>query len=257
VALITTAGATFYVLGLVGLAMPIYRTFTHDLSTAWYVVSMVPRTVVAGQGVRIWLQWPIFVIALAFIGGFLWGLIIGGSSRTDLVLLLVGFVIVAYQARKLKMGCLSALLYLIGVEVGVVLINLGAGNYIGYLVQSGTSTLVGTIEIFFGSLLVGLLPAITAQPPLPKVVLAKQDGPTIEEVPDSLEGRLVAHSDGFWHLFVEEQHELLSIPDDKVLGARFPAKEAQPSRTLEGRPATGDAQDSPRRHSWWSRFFGT
>src|SRR5215218_9748998 len=59
-AILTTAGVTIYVLGLIGLAIPISRTFTNDLSTAWYAVALLPRTIVAGQGVRIWVQLPLF-----------------------------------------------------------------------------------------------------------------------------------------------------------------------------------------------------
>jgi len=33
-AIVTVAGVTIYVLGLVGLAIPIYRTFTDDVATA-------------------------------------------------------------------------------------------------------------------------------------------------------------------------------------------------------------------------------
>ena len=55
-ALVTVAGVTIYVLGLIGLAIPIYRVFTGEISTAWYAVSLVPKTVVAGQGVRIWMK---------------------------------------------------------------------------------------------------------------------------------------------------------------------------------------------------------
>jgi len=50
--LVTVAGITVYVLGLIGVAIPIFRTFTHNMSAAWYTVSLMPRTVVAGQGVR-------------------------------------------------------------------------------------------------------------------------------------------------------------------------------------------------------------
>jgi hypothetical protein len=52
-AILTAAGVSIYVLGLIGLAIPIRREFTQDLSTAWYAVALIPKTVVAGQGARI------------------------------------------------------------------------------------------------------------------------------------------------------------------------------------------------------------
>src|SRR5215208_8151257 len=63
-AILTTLGVTIYVLGLIGIAVPIRRTFTEDLSTAWYTVALIPRTVVAGQGVRIWVRWPLVLTLL-------------------------------------------------------------------------------------------------------------------------------------------------------------------------------------------------
>jgi hypothetical protein len=63
-AILTAAGVTIYVLGLIGLALPIRRNFTGDLSTAWYAVALIPKTVVAGQGARIWLRLPVTLTAL-------------------------------------------------------------------------------------------------------------------------------------------------------------------------------------------------
>src|SRR5215212_8406508 len=56
--ILTVAGVSIYVLGLIGLAIPILREFTGDITTAWYAVSLVPKTVVAGEGVRIWMGRP-------------------------------------------------------------------------------------------------------------------------------------------------------------------------------------------------------
>lgn len=58
-AVFTVGGVSIYVLGLIGLAIPIDRVFTHDLTTAWYAATLAPKTAVAGQGVRIWVRWPI------------------------------------------------------------------------------------------------------------------------------------------------------------------------------------------------------
>jgi hypothetical protein len=52
--LLTAAGVAIYVLGLVGVALSVNLTFAENWATAWYAVSLMPRTVVAGQGVRIW-----------------------------------------------------------------------------------------------------------------------------------------------------------------------------------------------------------
>jgi len=52
--LLTAAGVGIYVLGLIGVALSIRLTFTNSWSTAWYAASLMPRVVVAGQGMRVW-----------------------------------------------------------------------------------------------------------------------------------------------------------------------------------------------------------
>lgn len=60
-AVLTAAGVSIYVLGLTAIYISIRRELMRHTSTAWYVTSLVPRTVVAGQGVRIWLELPLFI----------------------------------------------------------------------------------------------------------------------------------------------------------------------------------------------------
>ena len=57
--LITISATTIYVLGLMALGYPVYSRITKNSSTALYVVSVVPRTVVAGHGVRFLLGIPL------------------------------------------------------------------------------------------------------------------------------------------------------------------------------------------------------
>ncbi len=57
--LITITATTIYVLGLMALGYPVYSRITKNSSTALYVVSVVPRTVVAGHGVRFLLGIPL------------------------------------------------------------------------------------------------------------------------------------------------------------------------------------------------------
>jgi hypothetical protein len=58
---------------------------------------------------------------------------------------------------------------------------------------------------------------VAAEPPLPKVEITRRDRG--EEALNPPKGYLVAHSDGFWHLF-NEKNQLLSIPDDEVSSVR-------------------------------------
>src|SRR5215210_6782880 len=56
------AGLT-YLLGVVALVVPIATYYTHDFSTAWYAVSVVPNLALAGQGVSQLLGTPITILA--------------------------------------------------------------------------------------------------------------------------------------------------------------------------------------------------
>jgi len=49
---VAVAGGAIYIAGLVSLLAPISWSYTHDFDSAWYAVSLVPKTTVAGQGVR-------------------------------------------------------------------------------------------------------------------------------------------------------------------------------------------------------------
>jgi len=57
--LITISATSIYVLGLIALGYPIYSRITKNSSTALYVVSVVPRKMVAGHGVRFLLGIPL------------------------------------------------------------------------------------------------------------------------------------------------------------------------------------------------------
>ena len=66
-ALVTAFAALIYGLGIVALWMPIARAFTNDFSTALYAVSLMSRTMVAGQGVRSLFGAALFVTLLFFL----------------------------------------------------------------------------------------------------------------------------------------------------------------------------------------------
>jgi uncharacterized membrane protein YhaH (DUF805 family) len=63
-ALITVLGAAIYGLGLLGVAWPIHKRWHNDAASTWYAVSLIPRAVVAGQGVRIFMGFPTVMATL-------------------------------------------------------------------------------------------------------------------------------------------------------------------------------------------------
>jgi hypothetical protein len=57
--LLVALSLMIYVLGLFALWAPIMRTYTHNAVTAWHAVSLVPRPVVAGLGMRQLVAFPL------------------------------------------------------------------------------------------------------------------------------------------------------------------------------------------------------
>ena len=71
-ALITVVGAATYGLGLLGVAWPIHKRWHNDAATTWYAISLIPRAVVAGQGMRIFVGFPTIMATLLL----MWWLIV-------------------------------------------------------------------------------------------------------------------------------------------------------------------------------------
>jgi hypothetical protein len=246
VALVTAAGIMVYVLGLVGLAISIRLRFTTDLPTAWYAVSLLPRTIVVGQGVRIWLGLPIILTAIVLPLTFMAGTFGGRSYLLVGILLVVAFVdiFIRYPAQVARTWGEPFLKTLVTLSAGTLVLALGAVIMTlaaSVIIQEATLTdlpfflpaiadaigdnrVIGILLLFVGSFIVGLPMAARAIPPLPWVKISKNPpGDALEE------GRLVTHSDGFWHLF-DKNNDLLSIPDERVSEIRIVKKE--PPKTL-------------------------
>lgn len=279
--LVTVVGASIYVVGLLSLVWPIQNKFTRNAPAAWYVVSLIPRTVVVGHGARIlWGRplrvaayyiavFPILLLVIALserIGGFFrlseW---LQEIMPAILLLLLGVFLIRRYGVRVLRVyfpidedSPHTPHLFISHI-LGLIIANLGLAFIIGIPVQEDLATiesfgLTGPgpwhtdtfafqasvnwevifqfIAIWFVAAFVISLPYISAMsPPLPMIDLtlsqplearsgATEDGTNnkVGEKEDKREqqvnARLVAHTDGLWHVFVDRK--LMSIPDSQV-----------------------------------------
>ena len=60
----TIIAATVYALGVFTLVLPILNSYNSTFSSAWYAVSVVPKTVVVGHGIKS-LVWPSLALTLA------------------------------------------------------------------------------------------------------------------------------------------------------------------------------------------------
>jgi hypothetical protein len=239
VALITVLGTVIYVLGLVALCWPIYRSLTRDPSTGLYAAALVPRTVVAGQGVRIFVGFPLIsalflliVVALVRWGrGILEGVLRPLGVGDVLHQLLLGIVATAtalcfiFIVKRLRteglfdffftpldkpdaspFRLLSLVISGIGGAIGGWLI-LGAD-------QVSWETLLLALVFFFGAVaLAGVPDAVSIDPPLPKVKVAETTKTGEEK---QYEGKLLTHAEAHWYVFDDDEKVLHMIPDDKA-----------------------------------------
>jgi hypothetical protein len=236
-AILTATGISIYVLGLVGLAIPRSK-ITKDTSTAWYATSLIPRIVVAGQGARIWLGLPLILTAFTSLTS-LFMVVVYPDLYVLLYVIVLSVILVPFIIHaSLSLGSVprgSRRHILFGSYMcGVALIGAGAGGLalalIGesslelkaFFVSWGVFTWI--IIEFVGAFLIGLPEAVSADAPLLDVRIDKRAEDSTDGVGESLKGRLVAHSDGFWHFF-DENNTLLSIPDDKVSRVQIPGQE--------------------------------
>jgi hypothetical protein len=250
-ALVTTVGIAVYVMGLVGLAVTIWFNFTSDFISAWYAVSLLPRVVVAGQGVRLWLRWPIIATTILLPIAILPWTSPGVISALVTILSTIAFVFlsIAFRGslparmnqegvwRLVWFGLGAYILILFGgllLTVGLLLVaqEPSPATYfldialkaLGIDMQKN-SFAIGILLILLGGFAVGAPSAIVVRHPLPQVKLEIDDEASnryvaMKKDSNSLEGWLVAHSDGYWHLFLGESKELQSIPDEQVRVAR-------------------------------------
>ena len=231
-ALLAVAAIGVYIVGLFALFFPISRTFTGDFTTAWYVVSLVPRTMVAGQGVRQVLAYPalsVFVITVIYLSvGFL-----KKKLRVNpLVAAFVVFVVIAisslaylvwvvftaepsepvYSRSNLTEAGISIfgfLVVLVGDFLAGGLIYQGIefveGHYLPRLTNS-QYLLRGLAVQIVAAFIMASLNAVIKDPPLPKVSLT---GASITN------GALITHSEGFWYVF-DREGTLQAIPDNEA-----------------------------------------
>jgi hypothetical protein len=213
-AVVAGLAALTYVLGLLVLWVPIARTYTGDLTTAWHAVALVPRPVVAGLGVGQLLPAP--TLTLAAFAAFVLGLAYVG---------LLGHRRWGERAVKWIVG-IYAVVIMIVVVVFVELVNSRATYPL--LAALAATIAFGLIRGFVRGLSherywwVGLAVFITvlyvgsavnvafSAPPLPPVEISA----TTET-----KGRLLAHTEGFWYVFNQEG-DLIAIPDGEVKTVR-------------------------------------
>jgi hypothetical protein len=152
---VTIIAATVYALGVFTLVLPISNTYNSTFPAAWYAVSVVPKTVVAGHGITS-LVWPSLALTLAttlFALTMLWvlhTLAIGWrivrataeSPALSLFTILITYAVLSWLTNALVAEVLVAL----GVEGG------SSQEYLEELKNASFASIIGTFVVI---LLVG------------------------------------------------------------------------------------------------------
>lgn len=241
-ALVTVLGVTIYIVGLIALCWPIYRRVTDDASTAVFAASMVPRTVVAAQGVRIFVGFPLiaalFLLTVVSMARWLpkfFELVSGKSlqeATTVHLVFVAGVAIVVTlcfvtAVKRLSDEHLFDFFYTPATKsdaspvrrISIALSALGGAAAGGFLFltvdQMSWTTILLALAVFFGSIaLSGVPDAISITPPLPGVNVKEKDKEG--EVKREYQGMLLTHSENHWYVFDTESNILHMIPDESA-----------------------------------------
>jgi hypothetical protein len=243
IVLVTAVGTATYVMGLIAVAWPIYSRITHDGAITWHAVALMPKTVVAAQGVYILFSWPLLIticgILILVVEAFLFPLISKLPLSGVLYIItsggvLLGITITVYFLSRRILGHPS-IAWLLGPDPanpsprflrygarilggGILLLAIFASTnafevmWTGYIPQiavRGNGVVLCVALLFIGNFILALPQAAAINPPLPKVQINRSDDSEV------ITGRLIAHVDGFWHFFTPGK-VLFSVPDDKV-----------------------------------------
>jgi hypothetical protein len=214
--------ALTYVFGLLALWVPISRTYTHHLITAWHAVSLVPRPVVAGLGVG-----QLLAVPTLFLAGVIVLLKVGANS--------INYALQRWGERALWwiVGIFSVILTtaVIIIIAQIDITNLPRAWYVLYaaillalLIQVRRYFIpengheprrwvpfaVFVVVLYAGSAMNVALSA----PPLPPIEVSATTPTT---------GKLLTHTDGFRYVF-DQEGDLIAIPDDEVTTVRLPER---------------------------------
>ena len=239
-ALITILGTAIYITGLIALCWPIYRSLTRDPSTGLYAAALVPRTVVAGQGVRIFVGFPLVaalcllvVVSLARWERDILELILRKPLGEGDVLhqLILGFVAMLialffiFSVKRLRTEGLFDFFFTpldkpdaSPFRLLSIILSATGGAVGGWLIltadQVSWQTLFLALVFFFGSIaLAGVPDAVSIDPPLPKVKVTETTKAGKEK---TYEGKLLTHAEAHWYIFDDEEKVLHMIPDSKA-----------------------------------------
>lgn len=230
VSIVATLTVPLYAVGFVALAAQIAATYTGDFSAALYAASLVPDKVIVGQGLRAFWIAPYtagsFVISVLLLARLyqrpvgaipvLKAVLFLGDWRTystrPLLLARVFYLSVALLFAVLVQGFVmrgdKSLWYVLSLVFVVIVVS--------QIIRRGRETGAPRVSYYLPSILIGYAGMIAqllfvtslAEPPLPHVALQ----PATNQA--AISGRLVTHSDGYWHVLTTDR--LVAVRDADV-----------------------------------------
>jgi hypothetical protein len=248
-ALTATVGGLTYLMGLFVFALPIGRVYPVDFTEAWYATSLVPKTLVAGQGASGMLGLPLaFGVSIGF-GLALYDLIRSNhrSVRTlwqkerapgkvSLVFLLVFPAVFSgewyFLYQSFLIGAVIMIVFLL-MSVFVLRSRLRATNLnfkFDFFGRNARSLVLPIFILLFLSqfALNAVTVAQESDPPLPRVKITWVADPTNSTKAKITEGDLLTHTESFWYVLNKADQNkggqdggLTAIPDDKVQHVRI------------------------------------
>jgi hypothetical protein len=220
-----------YPLGFITLWVEIMDTYGYGTSDALYATSMVPTSVVAAQAGSILVGAPLAAYIMYYIARlFPWWLKASRKNETSAKVRMAMFVGIPTSVM-LILYSLWWLDILSPAKAGVSIAALYAlyfgGSFSGMLYQgtkaqgSGRytrSVIISVIPFVVGALVTGLcINILLFGTALPKVELLKKNSD------ERVEGTLLSHMDGSWHLINSSQpkHPLIAVPNERVFKVKI------------------------------------
>jgi hypothetical protein len=210
-ALIVGVGAVLYPIGFIQLVARVDLGATNDFSTAWLVASLMSPVQVAGQGVRalagMW--WFVILIAVFMLYLYRWPLKETKSFREYWD---------TYLFAGWRLPIVAAITLVPAAAIGLV--QHSWQSVVSNLILAIMAQLIGALTVTHRArsalMEVALLTAIVYVATSASVILdaSQHHDPGLPHVQvGSYNGRLVAHSDGYWYVLTSTG-QLVAVPND-------------------------------------------
>ena len=278
--LVASVAGVIYLLGLVALWAPIARVYTDSISSAASVVALVPKTEVAGQGIAIIIAPAVLTVFTGIVLSLLLHVYRYSvvpplhrlAKRPSLIIEVVVMLVFIASALLLAEWLTAGrwLSWVLSIHApaqssGSNLVSYLAAGSALFFILGAASWIFGlnravevrerlipsidwkmafkylSISLAFTAVAVGLQGA-AQDPPLYTVTISETANQTVD-------GKLLAHTDRFWYVFDSEK-TLLAIPDSQVKNIRLCTRQAEKAscmnQSMSGVSSSEEERQQPK-----------